>query len=91
MLNFDFLEKDLGIVSPPHFVYHFPRKMFIILYSINWPNFIVSLPLLLEILSNICTAIVCFLGCAAMKFEINLSIQAVFLREQKCKTKNRIS
>ena len=84
MFNFDFLEKGLGIVSPPHFVYYFPRKMFIILYSINWPNLIVSLPLLLEILSNICTAIVCFLGCDAMIFEINLSIQAVFLHEQKC-------
>ena len=28
MLNFDFLEKSLGIVSPPHFVYDFSRKMF---------------------------------------------------------------
>ena len=26
MLNFDFLEKGLGIVSPPHFVYDFPKK-----------------------------------------------------------------
>ena len=26
MLNFDFLEKDLGIVSSPHFVYNFTRK-----------------------------------------------------------------
>ena len=23
MLNYDFLEKDLGIASPPHFVYDF--------------------------------------------------------------------
>ena len=35
MLNFDFLEKGLGIVSPPHFVYDFSRKMFFMLYSIN--------------------------------------------------------
>ena len=28
MVNFDFLEKDLGIVSLPHFVYAFSRKMF---------------------------------------------------------------
>ena len=27
MLNFDFLEKSLGIVSPPHFAYNFSRKM----------------------------------------------------------------
>ena len=32
MLNFDFLEKGL---------YDFLRKMFVMLYSINWPNFIV--------------------------------------------------
>ena len=28
MLNFDFLEKGLGIVSPPHFMYDFLRKCF---------------------------------------------------------------
>ena len=28
MLNFDFLEIDLGIVSPPHFVYDFFIKCF---------------------------------------------------------------
>ena len=28
MLNFNFLEKGLGIVSPPYFVYDFSRKMF---------------------------------------------------------------
>ena len=35
MLNFDFLEKGLGIVSPLHFVYDFSREMVLILYSIN--------------------------------------------------------
>ena len=35
MLNFYFLEKDLGIVSLPHFVCDFLRKMFLMLYSIN--------------------------------------------------------
>ena len=28
MLNFDFLEVDLGIVSPPHFGYDFSKKCF---------------------------------------------------------------
>ena len=32
------------------FVYSFSRKMFLMLYSINWPNFLVCLPLLFEIL-----------------------------------------
>ena len=48
MLNFAFLEKNLGIVSPPHFLYNFSRKMFLMLCSINWPNIIIWLSLLLE-------------------------------------------
>ena len=35
MLNFDFLEKGLEIVFPPHFVYDFSRKTFLKLYPIN--------------------------------------------------------
>ena len=31
MLNFDFLEMGLGIVSPVHFVYVFQEKMFLML------------------------------------------------------------
>ena len=31
MLNFYFLEKDLGIVTPTHFEYDFLRKLFLIL------------------------------------------------------------
>ena len=58
--------------SPPNFVYDFSRKMFLMLYSINWPNFIVWLPLLLEILGNMCITIICSPGCDVIKFEINL-------------------
>ena len=58
MLNFDYLGKGLEIVSPAHLCMIFSTKMFI-LYSINWPNFIAWLPLLLEILRNMCIAIVC--------------------------------
>ena len=53
MLNFDFLDKSLGIVSPAHFVYDFSTEMFLMLYSINRPNIIAWLPLLLEILGNV--------------------------------------
>ena len=35
MVNFDFLEKGLGIVSLPHFVYNFSRKMFLMLYALT--------------------------------------------------------
>ena len=59
MLNFNFLDKGLGIVSPAHLVYDFSPKMYLLLYSINWPNFIAWLPLLPEILGNMCIAIVC--------------------------------
>ena len=34
------LKKVLGIDSPPHFVHDFSRKMFLMLYSNNRPNFI---------------------------------------------------
>ena len=59
MLNFDFLDKGVGIVSPAHFVYDFSTKMFLMLGSINSPSFVTSLPLLLEILGNMCIVIVC--------------------------------
>ena len=52
MLNFDFLEKKLGIVSPTYFVYDFSRETFHMLYSINWRSFIAWLPLLIQILDN---------------------------------------
>ena len=35
ILNFDFLEKGLEIVSLPHFVYGFSTEMFLMLFSIN--------------------------------------------------------
>ena len=40
MFSFGFLEKDLGVVSLPQFVCGYSIKMFLMLYSINWPNFI---------------------------------------------------
>ena len=58
MLNFDFLDKGVGIVSPAYFVNDFSIKLYLMLYSINWPNFIARLPLLLELLANMCIAIV---------------------------------
>ena len=57
MLNFDILDKGMGIVSLAHFVYNFSTKMFLMLYSITWPNLIDWLPLRLAILDNIFIAI----------------------------------
>ena len=56
MLNFDFLKKGLGIVFTPLFVFDFSRKVFLVLHF-SWPNFIAWLPLLLEILFNMCIVI----------------------------------
>ena len=55
---FLFLKKALKAsgqhVSLIYFVHNFSRKIFIMLYSINSPNFIVWLSLLIEILLNKC-------------------------------------
>ena len=72
MLSFDFSENGLGIVSPPYFMYDFPRKKFLMLHSINWSHSIVWLPLFHEILSNMCIPIVCFPGCDVINIEIKL-------------------
>ena len=70
MLNFDFLENGLGIVSPPHMCMIFQEKYFM-LHSINWIDFIVWLPLLLEILGSMFMVIVCQPSCDIMNFKIS--------------------
>ena len=89
MLNFDFLGKILEIVHPSYFVHEFSRKMVLMLYSINWPNFIVWLPLLLEIFGNMCIAIVSSPVCVFINFEINLIflIKAFFYMTKKSRQK----
>ena len=46
--------------------------MLLMLYSIDWPNLILWLPLILEMLVNMCIAIVCYPGCNVIDFQINL-------------------
>ena len=77
-----FFRKGSANSSPPHFLYDFSWKMFVMLCFIDWPNFNVWLSLL-EILGNICIAIVYFADCDAINFKINL----IFLHDQKVKTK----
>ena len=88
MLNFDILDKGLGIVLPADFVYDISIKMFM-LYSINCPNFISWLPLLLDILGNMRMAIVCQPDCDVPDFEINLIflIEPFFIHNKKVMTK----
>ena len=59
------------LVSIPHFPYNFWRKISLTLYFINWSNAIVWLPLIFEILGNICIVISYCLICDVINFEIN--------------------
>ena len=61
----------MGIVPLPHFVYDFSRKVFLLLYHIKWPSFIVWLPLLLEIWGNNCITVF-FLSLWRQNFEVSL-------------------
>ena len=65
-------QRGLELASLPHCLHDFQRKIFPLLYSITWPNFNVWLPLLCEILGNMCIVIVCLKGCDIKNFEINL-------------------
>ena len=87
MLNFLFFRKDLEIASPEHFVCDFLTEMFRMLYSINWPNFIVWLPLLLEILGNMFIEVVNQVLRHKFQNYPDLSNQAVFINDWKVKTK----
>ena len=73
-VQFWFLEKSLGLISPSHFVYIILRKYFLNLYSIKWPNFIIWLPVRLEILGNMCTVIIWFPVGGIINFETSLSL-----------------
>ena len=93
-INLNFSEKGLELVSPPHFVYGFSRKVFFMLHSMNWPNFIVWLPLLHEILDYMCITIIYWPGYDVMKFEINLTFLTMpfyYMTKKKVKTKTEIS
>ena len=66
-------KRGLELVSLSHFLHNFWIKVFLLLYSINWPNFIVWLPSLLGMLDNICIVIIRDPDCDVINFEINLS------------------
>ena len=66
-------KRSLALVFLPDFLHKFSRKIFLTLYFINSPNFIVWLLLLLEILGNICIVIICFPIYDVVNFENNLS------------------
>ena len=69
-VNLNFLEKVLGVVSPTYFVIDFLRIFILIFYEQT--NFIVKLPLLHEIVGNMCIEVICFPGCEDVNLEIML-------------------
>ena len=53
-------KKRSGTSHPVSFsAWFFKKDVFLVIYSINWPNFIVWLPLLREIMPKMCIVIVC--------------------------------
>ena len=74
ILSFDFLGKVQVLASPPPLVYDFLRKYFFMLYFVDWPNFIVSLLLLLEILDKKRIVCISFPIDDVMNFEIKLNV-----------------
>ena len=63
--------RGLELVSLPHFQHDFWRKIFFLCsvnYRNNWPNSIVWLSLLCEILGKKCIVIICYPGCDVKMF-----------------------
>ena len=90
---FQKIKRGLELASLSHLLHNFWRKILLLLYSINWPNLIVWLPLLCKILGNMCVAIFCKTGYGVMNFEVNLIFlnKLFFLHDQKIVTKTWIS
>ena len=86
-------KKSGELVSLPHFLHVFWRKIFLLLYDLYWPNFIVALRLLREILGNMRIVTVSSLGCDVANSEINLNflIKPFFLQAKKVKAKTQVS
>ena len=64
---------DLDLVTLNYFLHDYWRKIFLMLYSINWANFIVWLHLRLQILGNMCIVIISCPVCDVINFEIKLN------------------
>ena len=74
--NANFFKK--GILVLQHPVCDFSRENFLMLYSNKLSNFTVWLPLLLEILSNLCIAIPCFPVFDIKSFQATLSFWSIY-------------
>ena len=73
--SFSKSKKNLELVALSDFLHDFSRKIFLSLHPVNWPNAIVWLSLVREILGNICTIIVFSPVCDVINVEISLIFQ----------------
>ena len=83
-LFFSFLKRRFWSSLSAWFLHNFWWKVFLALYSINWPNLIFWLPLLLELLGNMLIVDICYPVCDSINFEINLSL---FIKILSCMKK----
>ena len=80
MLIFNFLEKSVGRNSfSTTFLNVFEGKCFscyiLLTDQVSFDSLSGWLPLLLEILDNMCIEFICFPGCNVINFEVNLIFQ----------------
>ena len=80
---FNKIKSDLGLVSLPNFPHNFWRKIFLLLCFISWPRLVVWLPLLREILVNMC---IVFVNQVATSWILQL-ILSFWSRRFSCMTK----
>ena len=64
-------KKRSETIPPPMLSAWFLKEVFLLLYSMNWSNFMVNQSLLREILGNMCIEIVCYSACDVINFEIS--------------------
>ena len=90
MLNFDFLDKDLGIISSAYFAYDFSTKMLLMLYSTNWSNFHCLVAFTSWAIGQYvyCNCLLARLWRHKFQNYDDLSRQAVFIHDQKSQDKN---
>ena len=86
---FEKTKSGLELVFLPHFLHNFLIKVFLLRCSINWPNFILWLPLIREILNNKCAVNLCWPDCDVINFQIDLIfLSKLFSTCRKMQDKN---
>ena len=84
-------KRSRNSLPAPFFAWFLKKNISHVIYSINWTNVISWLPLLLEILSNMCIVIICCPVCDVINFGITFHLRTKPLfyittkSRQKCK------